>query len=162
MLSALRVTTIAMDKEKINEVIEAMELDIPDSCFDGWHTHADLHGEGNSDWEKRKGFIKNLIDFYNELKNRLTNFDKQYQLWIWILESDSGQDAVFFSAEHPNNKRFPVTIDKVDNTGVKNADLKKYLYGLGFEVIVDVYEGELQYYLFDKNVGVSLNDKTVP
>ncbi len=146
-----------MNSEEIDEVIEAMALDDPNTCFDCWHRHADGDRDGNNDLEKRKSSIQDLINFYSVLKNRLTSFHKPYQLWIWILEGDGGQDAVFFNAPHPKNTTFPITIDGTNDFTTKNVDLRKYIEGLGFEIIPDIYEGELQYYLFDKRTGIPLS-----
>jgi hypothetical protein len=140
-----------MDREEILDIIESMELDDPDIFFDGWHTHADWDGNGNRDWLTRKKYLDDLVNFYNELKTRLTNYHKPYQLWIWI-----GEDAVFFNTPTPNADNFPVTIDNLDGLDFKNRELKDYISGLGFEIIQDKYEEQLQYYLFDKKTGVPL------
>ncbi|MBR9859588.1 hypothetical protein GYB22_02330 [bacterium] len=143
-----------MDTE---EIIENLDLTGgPDSWFDMWHTHVDWHGDGNKDWQTRKKYLDGLVDLFKELKIRLTNYPKPFQLWIWILESDSSQDAVYVHSPNPNAHNFPITMDPVNRPEPKYKQLKDYIDGLGLEIIIDNFENELQFYLFDKQTGVPL------
>lgn len=127
-----------------------------DSWFDLWHTHADWDGDGNKDWQTRKKFIDELVNFYNDLKVKMKNYPRDFQLYIWILEGDSSQDAVYLHSKNPNQDNFPIKIETVDNFVVNDKFLKSYIDGLGLKVIADTYDNELQYYLFDSNVGTPL------
>lgn len=129
------------------------------SWFDGWHTHVDWEGEGNQDWESRKKFIDELVDFYYELQAKLRDYPNPYQLYIWILESDSAEDAIYIHTPNPNEDNFPISIVNVAGVEAKNKELKDYISRLGFDLIQDNNGGELQYYLFDKKVGVPLKEK---
>jgi hypothetical protein len=126
-----------------------------ESWFDMWHTHVDWDGEGNKNWEKRKEYIDRLVNLYNDLKERLTNYPKQFQIWIWILESDSSQDAVYVHTPNPNDN-FPLTLKKQRRQEIKNKKLHDYITKLGFDIIEDVFENEKQYYLFDRTIGTPL------
>jgi hypothetical protein len=53
-----------------------------DSWFDFWHTHADWAGQGNKDWEIRKKAIDELVDIYNNLKVKIKNYPKEFQLFV--------------------------------------------------------------------------------
>ena len=128
---------------------------VEESWFDMWHTHVDWDGEGNKNWEKRKEYIDRLVSLYNDLKNRLTNYPKQFQLWIWILESDSSQDAVYVHTPNPNDN-FPITLKKERGQETKDKRLHDYIAKLGFDIIEDSFENEKQYYLFDRTIGTPL------
>jgi hypothetical protein len=127
-----------------------------DSWFDMWHTHVDWEGEGNKDWETRKEYVDRLVSLYNELKDRLTGYPKQYQLWIWVLENDSSQDSVYIHTPNPNSDNFPITLSKRQGLITKDKRLKNYLDKLGFDIIEDVFENEKQYYLYNKTTGTPL------
>lgn len=124
-----------------------------DSGFDLWHTHTDWAGDGNINWEIRKKYIDELISIYDELRIGLKNYPRPFQLWIWILESDSSQDAVYIHTPIPNKDNFPINIKNVNGCIFNDSKLRDYLYSLEFEIILDNYKNELQYYLFDSNIG---------
>ena len=145
-----------MDKEMIFE-----HLDLSggkDSWFDMWHTHADWDGSGNKDWKLRKQFIDELVDFYHDLKLKMKDFPLDFQLFIWILEEDSSQDAVYINSQNPKNNNFPVKIPKIDNYIIKDKILNAYIQSLGLKVVTDVYDNKLQYYLYDIKAGVPLTE----
>ena len=89
---------------------------------------------------------------------KMKDFPLDYQLFIWILEGDSSQDAVYLNSKNPNNDNFPFKITKIDNYVVKDKLLNEYINSLGFKVIPNVFNNKLQYYLFDNKIGVSLTD----
>lgn len=126
------------------------------SWFDLWHTHVDWKGEGNKNWTKRKKFLGELIQLYNQYKSELKDYPHDYQLWITIDDADSGQDAVYIHTKNPNADNFPIKVpsDKIINT--KNKDLIAYLGSTNFDWLRYVSgEGDI-YYLFDTTIGISL------
>lgn len=127
-----------------------------DSWFDFWHTHADWGGDGNKDWEIRKKAIDELVDIYNNLKVKIKNYPKEFQLFIMILENDSSQDSIFIHSNNPNQDNFPLKIEKTINFPIKDKNLKEYIDNLGLNVTPFIFNNELQYYLFDDNVGIPL------
>jgi len=127
------------------------------SWFDMWHTHMDWHGVGNKNWERRKKYILDLLEFYRELKNRLSNFHTQYQVWVFIHENDSANDAVYVHSPNPNAENFPFSLNNIGGLETKNQRLKGFLEGLGLDILMYEHNDEILYYLFDKNIGVTLS-----
>jgi len=126
------------------------------SWFDMWHTHMDWHGVGNKNWSRRKQYIQDLLEFYSELRNRLSNFHTKYQVWVFVHENDSANDAVYVHSPNPNAENFPFSINNIGGMEAKNQRLKAFLEGLGLDIIMYKHNGEISYYLFDKNIGLAL------
>jgi hypothetical protein len=129
-----------------------------DSWFDFWHTHADWNGEGNTDWELRIKFIDELFDFYNECKIKLSSYPQMYQLFIFILENDSSQDAVYIHTKNPNQNNFPLKLSSKQRVKIKNEKLYQHLKSFGLQIIINEFDQEVRYYLSDQNVGLPLLD----
>ena len=78
-----------------------------DDWYDMWHYHADWGGYGNLSWKYRLKHIEALCIIYKKFIENLPEFKKPYQLWIYLNQNDSGQDAVFFHTPNPNENNFP-------------------------------------------------------
>lgn len=131
----------------------------PKSWFDLWHTHVDWDGEGNGDWEKRKQFINELLNLYEEYKIKLKEYPLDFQLWITIDDSDSGQDAVYIHSKNPNSDNFPINVPGNSKIRTQNKELKVFLKNSSLEIIKYEPEdgsGDI-YYLYDKKIGIKLN-----
>jgi len=143
-----------MDKEKLFKHLDLSGGE--KSWFDLWHTHADWKGDGNNDWLTREKFIGELVDFYMDLKSKMKDFPRDYQLFILIIEEDSSQDSVYIHSKNPNDDNFPLKITKAENFVVKDRKLKNYIDSLAFTVIPFIYDNEQQYYLYDNKAGIPL------
>jgi hypothetical protein len=64
----------------------------PKSWFDFWHTHVDWDGQGNKNWETRRMYLGQILETFDQLKQKLRTYPHDFQLWIMIDENDSGQD----------------------------------------------------------------------
>jgi hypothetical protein len=128
----------------------------PKSWFDLWHTHVDWDGKGNKDWKTRGKYLKQIIGTFEQLKQKLQAYPHDFQLWIMIEESDSGQDSVYIHTKNPNADNFPIKVTADNKNEIKNKDLKQFVDSLDFEKVrVKTSDGDI-YYLFDKRVGISL------
>jgi hypothetical protein len=128
----------------------------PKSWFDLWHTHSDWDGKGNSDWKTREKYLGQLLNTFDQLKLKLQVYPHDFQLWIMIDESDSGQDCVYIHTKNPNADNFPIKVTTDNKNAIKDKDLKGFVDSLDFErVRVQTREGDI-YYLFDKSTGISL------
>ena len=129
------------------------------SWFDLWHTHVDWKGQGNDSWEARLPYLKELVRVFNELKSKLKQYPKDYQLWMLIDEQDSGEDAVYIHSPNPNEENFPLMVENVVPQ-ISNNQLKEFIESLNLTAVqIDIMEGKL-FYLFDDQAGVPLiNDK---
>jgi len=128
----------------------------PTSWFDFWHTHADWDGKGNKDWHSRKRYLSKLLKTFNELRERLSDYPHDFQLWIMINEKDSADDCVYIHTKNPNGDNFPLKV-KADNTNtMKNKGLREFVDSLDFQKVkIGTSTGHI-YYLYDKGTGISL------
>ncbi len=132
-----------------------LNLSGPNSWFDFWHTHVDWKGHGNNSWEARLPYLKELVRVFNELKSKLKQYPKDYQLWMLIDEQDSGEDAVYIHSPNPNEENFPLVVENVVPQ-ISNNQLKEFIESLKLTVVqIDTMEGKL-FYLFDDEAGTPL------
>ncbi len=75
--------------------------------YDMGHYHMDWEGYGNITWKVRLKHIEALCLIYKECANVLEAYPKPYQLWIYLNQKDSGQDAVFIHTPNPDHDNFP-------------------------------------------------------
>lgn len=128
----------------------------PKSWFDFWHTHVDWDGKGNKGWTIREKYLKQLLKTFNDLKLKLKDYPNDFQLWIIIVENESGDDCVYIHTKNPNADNFPLKVTADNSNVIKNKDLKSFLDSLEFErVRVKTSDGDI-YYLFEKGTGISL------
>jgi len=126
------------------------------SWFDLWHTHVDRDRKGNKDWKTRKGYLKQLLETFDQLKLKLRTYPHDFQLWIMIDENESGDDCVYIHTKNPNADNFPINVTVDNKNAIKDKDLKEFLDSLDFErVRIKTNDGDI-YYLFDKGTGISL------
>lgn len=128
----------------------------PKSWFDLWHTHVDWDGNGNKDWRTRKKYLKKLLETFHQLKLELKTYPHDFQLWIMIDENESGDDSVYIHTKNPNADNFPIKARADNKNTIKDKDLKEFVDSLDFErVRLETSDGYI-YYLFDKDIGISL------
>jgi hypothetical protein len=128
----------------------------PQSWFDFWHTHVDWDGEGNKDWRTREKYLKELLKVFQDLKLKLNDYPKDFQLWIMLDENDSEEDCVYIHTKNPNADNFPLKIKADRINSIKDKNLKKFVDSLDFEKVrFETSDGYI-YYLFDKETGISL------
>jgi hypothetical protein len=130
----------------------------PESWFAFWHLHIDWVGEGNKGWKTRKIFLEQLLQAFYELREKLVDYPRDFQLWIMIDENDSTNDSVYIHTKNPNSDNFPLKVKADNENTINDKNLKVFVDSLGFEKVkVETSDGYI-YYLFDKNFGVSLWD----
>ncbi|RAV99162.1 hypothetical protein [Pseudochryseolinea flava] len=128
----------------------------PKSWFDLWHTHVDWDGKGNKDWKTRTRYLEQILETFDQLKQKLQTYPHAFQLWIMIDENDSGEDCVYIHTKNPNADNFPIKVTPDNKNEIKDKELKQFVDSLNFErVRVETSDGDL-YYLFDKGTGISL------
>ena len=136
-----------------------LELDFtggPKSWFDFFHVHVDIKREGNKNWTTREKYLRELIETYNYLKTQLKQYPLDFQLWIMIDESDSGEDCVYIHTKNPNGDNFPLKIITDNKVTIKSEKLRGMIESWDLKVVrVDTSEGYV-YYLFDQDFGISL------
>lgn len=124
------------------------------SWFDQWSTSFDWEGEGNGNDEKRNHYLKQMLKFFTEAKNRLKEFPKDYQLWMEIHEGDSTRDAVFIHTENPNKTAFPVLYQAKKGFHSKNQNLGKFVSKSKLSAVEIFREGAKVIVLFDPGAGI--------
>ncbi|MFS0592292.1 hypothetical protein AB1L05_11935 [Cytobacillus horneckiae] len=82
--------------------------------FDGWHTHLDFFGLGNTSFKVRREHIKAHLALYENLLEKLDTYDKPYQSWIELNNEDAGLDAVYIHTPNPNADNFPLKIENIN------------------------------------------------
>ena len=123
---------------------------------DLWHTHVDWDRKGNKDWGTREKYLGQLLRTFDELKLKLRDYPKDFQLWIMIDENDGGEDCVYIHTKNPNADNFPIKVTADNKNTIKNKKLKDFVDSLDFErVRIETSDGPI-YYLFDKDIGISL------
>lgn len=128
----------------------------PKSWFDLWHSHLDWDGKGNRDWKTRKKYLEEILETFDQLKQKLQTYPHDFQLWIMINEKDTGQDCVYIHTQNPNADNFPIKVTADYKNGIKDRDLREFVDSLDFEKIRVKASGGDIYYLFDKGTGISL------
>lgn len=128
---------------------QEFELDMgPDEWFDLWHTHVDWDGDGNDGAAARRPFLEALFIILDRLDQQAKAYPHPYQLWAWVLEEDSSQDAVFLHSKNPNSDNFPLEFDDVDF----DAEYPEWLHGIVKEgrhrVGRSTYNDVVSYYIF--------------
>ena len=128
----------------------------PKSWFDLWHTHVDWDGKGNKDWKTREKYLEQILGTFEQLKQKLTSYPHDFQLWIMIDENDSGKDSVYIHTKNPNANNFPLKVTADNTNAIKGRELKQFVDTLAFErVRVKTRNGDI-YYLFENGTGISL------
>ena len=128
----------------------------PKSWFDLWHTHVDRDRKGNKDWGTREKYLRQLLSTFDDIKLKLKDYPKDFQVWIMIDENDSGEDCVYIHTKNPNADNFPIKVKADNKNNIKDKKLKDFIDSLDFErVRVKTSEGDI-YYLFNKDTGISL------
>jgi hypothetical protein len=126
------------------------------SWFDLWHTHVDWDSKGNKDWKTRKKYLKQLLDTFDQFSQKLKTYPHDFQLWIVIHENESGDDCVYIHTKNPNADNFPIKVTADNKNNIKNKVLKEFVDSLDFEKVrIETSDGYI-YYLFDKDIGISL------
>lgn len=137
-----------------------IELDFsggPKSWFDLWHTHVDWDGEGNKDWGKRKTFLTQLLGLYTQYKSELKKYPHDFQLWISIDDTDSGQDSVYIHTKNPNADNFPIKVPGDKSIKTKNNELRGFLETSDFDIVrYEAEDGDI-YYLYDRDTGIKID-----
>lgn len=125
------------------------------SYFDNWSTEFDWDGEGNKSREKRKHYLKLMLQFYNEAKLRLKNYPREYQLWIEIDLNDSAKDAVFIHTPNPNQSTFPNLYQAKKGVKVNDNTINEFLVKSKLEVFEGIKNGGKVIFAFDSKVGIA-------
>lgn len=136
-------------KRQVDEIVETLEMG-PDDWFEFWHTHLDWDGAGNASPEARRPYLKALFDLLQRLQQRLPSFPKPCQIWLFIDESDSGQDAVYLHSPNPNRDNFPLDFGFVDFSAECPAWIIEFVPADRYRVGRDVREGEVVYFIVPK------------
>lgn len=133
----------------VDEIVEGLSFD-PEDWFEFWHAHLDWDGEGNSSPEARQPYLKALIILLQRLQQRLLSFPKPCQTWLYILEEDSGQDAVYLHSPNANRDNFPFEFDGVDFAAAAPDWVMALLPDNQYRLGRAVYEGSVIYYVVPK------------
>ena len=128
-----------------------------DSFFDFWHLHVDFDGDGNNNWKIREKFMDEQLKAFEYLKIKLASYPHPFQLWIGVDEDDSSQDGVYIHTPNPNCNYFPHVVDNDETVEFKSSELRDYIQKTGLTVIKSKNLDSNYYFLFDKNIGTTLN-----
>lgn len=116
---------------RVNELETGMtwlDFKVPDIWFDYWHIHFDNYGYGNRSFKRRKPHLDALFRHYEIASQKMLNTGKEFQLWIFINNYRSYDDALYFHTPNPNALNFP---HKYNDYGTEyklsNHDLIDYL-----------------------------------
>ncbi|HLN60831.1 MAG TPA: ankyrin repeat domain-containing protein, partial [Symbiobacteriaceae bacterium] len=133
---------------------ETLELEA-DHWFDLKHYHADRYGYGNLSWPMRARHLEAMATVFKRYARELSQFEKPYQLWIYLNTRDAGQDAVFVHSPNPQHDDFPVLLDDAD-WGI--TEVSRYFEGLlpGFRLRAGRWGNSECYYVYASGVGVPL------
>jgi hypothetical protein len=143
-----------MDKE-LQLIIDNLDFTgTKSSYFDNWSTEFDWDGEGNKSREKRKDYLKLMLQFFNEAKVRLKKYPRDYQLWIEIDPTDSSKDAVFIHTPNPNNSTFPNHHQGKKGLKTKDNTIGEFVTKSKLEVYEGTKNGGNVIFLFDPKVGI--------
>ena len=125
--------------------------------FDLWHTHFDWYGYGNSSFRKRKPHLDKLFRHFHILQKLSKSLDKDFQLWVLVLDFESSSDALFLHTPNPNRNNFPYLYSGLSTAStLTNAALKDYIDELeGYEKLYG-NANEAFALLFTENIGRSL------
>jgi len=143
----------------IQNDFEQMELlnfqDDPNAWFDMWHWHFDWWGFGNNSFKRRKPHLDKLFRHFEILIEKSKHLKIEFQLFAFILDKDSANDAVFLHTQNPNNSDFPLNWENIsEKCTLKNKDLIEYINQLNeYEKFYGV-EDEPFCILFKKNIGI--------
>lgn len=66
-----------------------------------WHYHADWEGWGNLRWTYRREGLRALALVFRRIAQ--TPPAEPFQLWIYLDQSDAGQDAVYLLSPNPHS-----------------------------------------------------------
>lgn len=136
-------------EEAVDEIVENLEMG-PDDWFEFWHTHLDWDGEGNASPEARRPYLIGLFRLLERLQELARSYPHPSQLWIYILEKDSAQDAVYIHTKNPNRDSFPLDFGFVDFKVDCPNWLMEFVQPDLHRVGRDVYEGVVSYYVVPK------------
>jgi hypothetical protein len=123
------------------------------SWFDLWHVHFDNYGYGDKSFKKREPHLDKLFRHFDILSNKAKILNREYQIWITILDYESYDDALFLHTANPNQDNFPYKIsglsEKSNFTNSKLVEyLKKYptykmMYGVADENYCVIYKDNI-------------------
>lgn len=113
----------------------------PDLWFDYWHVHYDDYGYGNTSFKRRKPHLDMLFRHYTIAANIMLQTHSDFQLWIFVNEFTSQDDALYFHTPNPNDSEFPHTYSNLSlECNFKNQELIMYLEELtGFKTLYGEY-----------------------
>lgn len=127
------------------------------SWFDLWHVHSVENGKIHKSWNSRKYYLKKLINTYKLLKNKLKKYPKDFQLFIFIDETNIFEDSVYIHTHNPNENNFPLKLNYKSNKNLKNKEFRNYINKLDFDIITAESKKGVYLYLYDKTVGIPIN-----
>jgi hypothetical protein len=126
------------------------------------HYHADWRGHGNLGWRMRAVHLKALSIVFARYTEQLANFNKPYELLIYLDGRTSAYDAVYVNSPNPYGK-FPT-----DHSAVKwgipalseyfESLLPGYKFRAGKSQFHDPEDNitTTTYYIYSPGIGVSL------
>lgn len=78
-----------------------------DDWFDFSHQHVDWKGRGNQGMKHRRAHLQVLVQVFERTLESVSEWEKPCQIWIFVDERDSSQDAVFIHSANPNSENYP-------------------------------------------------------
>jgi len=142
-----------------------LNFDDPDkNWFDLYHQHIFNKDFNNHSWKSRKQHLDALFDLSDKYEKLLIKFQKDYQYWIYINETDSDLDAIYLHTENPNNSEFPLKVKNSPELRSENTNIEEYLLKKDFKIVRtmaldDNGEKTINYYLQKPGKGIDIELK---
>ena len=112
-----------------------LNLEDPECWFDNWHLHFDWKGYGNNSFKRREPHLDKLFRHFNLLREEVKKLKIDFQLYIFLYDFDSYEDAVFLHTPNLNGSEFPMKFPDLSVfSTLTNDKLQRYIDSCqGFE-----------------------------
>lgn len=128
-----------------------------DDWYDMWHYHADWKGYGNFNWKFRLKHIENLCVIFQKFVSELQSYNGPHQLWLYLNQDDSGQDAVFFHTPNPNGDNYPCKFEEIEwGIPILESFFSELIPSFKFRAGTQVWNGSKIFFLYTQEIGDSI------
>jgi len=130
--------------------------------FDLYHQHIFKKDFKNHSWKSRKQHLDALFNLANKYEKLIIKFQRDYQYWIYINDTDSEADAIYIHTANPNNSVFPLKVTNNPELRSENTNLEEYLQNKDYKIVRTIALDEngkqmINYFLQKPGKGIDID-----